>query len=440
MSPVVSTRAGASAGAYGWTKLALGGGYWVLRSSVADPRYTGIGVDSSENLYVRWDFVSGSIFYPQLTKVAYDGTIEFSKYYNTNYGAWNGNTSGSASLLSSGNIMWGGGTNSAPNTQSFTFITSPAGAEVSQKHFSLSSGTSTVRGFAVSLNGAYAVNGSTSPSYYLAMMQTPISTTGGSYGTPYESNYPAQTYQIDIANNGATCVSLGAQIYGSIGSVTWSANPNDLTAGGYFNSSNELFGFGYGDNGSVHGCAGKLSLASATATPTWARGASYGSGGSFAGNAFGGTYLYSVYNAYVGGYYRTVVVKRNQSDGALVWQREFAMSGVSLAAPSNYYSVKCIAVDSTDSFMWIQIINQDAYPYQKSYIFKLPTNGGKTGSYTISGDTITYSASSYTDAARTITRNASNVSAFYNGNGVTTTPTLTYANGNSLNATKTIIT
>lgn len=438
MSPLVSTRAGASSNALGWTKLALGGGFWLARTSVTDPRYHGICVDSAENLYVRWDYYS-SIYYPQLAKIAYDGTIEFQKYFNTANGAFNGNFNGSASVLSNGNIMFGTGTNSTPNTQSYHFIVTPAGVEVSQKHFSLSVQTSTVRGFAVSLNGAHAFNTSTSPGYSLACMQTPISITGGSYGSAYESNYGSQMYQIDVSNNGATCVSRGGQIYGSYATPTWSVSTQDLVAGGYFNSAGELFGFGSGDNGNVFSCAGKLSLTSGNTT-TWARGAVLAPGGGFAGNAFGGTYLYSVYNAYVSSVYRTVIVKRNQSDGLIVWQRDFAISGTGLQAPDNYYAIKCIAVDSTDTFMWIQLIKTNTYPYQNSYIFKLPTDGSKTGSYTIGGDTITYSVTAYTDAARSTTRNLSNATTYYNAYGVTSTSTWTYGDGNSLNATKNVIT
>lgn len=101
-----------------------------------------------------------------------------------------------------------------------------------------------------------------------------------------------------------------------------------------------------------------------------------------------------------------LIVKRNLSDGSLVWQRTVTASGA-----LSYATVgKSIAIDGDNLFIgFMTTVSQAAV------IMKLPTDGSKTGSYSVGGYTITYAASSYTD---------SNVSyAISGGSSVQTTAT-----------------
>jgi hypothetical protein len=437
MSPVVSTRAGASAGAYGWTKLALGGGSWVLKATLAEVRYANLAVDSSENLYIKYDInpSAAGTFTPTLAKVDYSGVFQWTKQF-TALGSYFNSYSGGLGVLDNGRIAFGIYSNSAPNTKNYFFMVSSAGSEVLQKSWTSTFNNSVGRGFSVSPNGAYLLLQSTTPSS-LGPMLSLFDSAGNFYGT-YGSTYATQVHSCAISNAGAQAYATGASGYMSSASVlTWANDNTDLSSGLYFNSSGDLFGFGQASTAYTSAGAGKLSLTSGTTT-SWARGLTIASGGGFGGNAFGGTYTYSVYQPYVGGMYRTMIVKRNQSDGTIVWQREFAISGVGIGTiNSPYYNYNVIAVDSADKFMWVQF-------YETSfngigYIFKLPTDGSKTGSYTVGGTTITYSASTYTDAARTLSRTTATPTVSYFSDTSVATSALTFTNGTALSTSKTVI-
>jgi hypothetical protein len=439
MSPVVSTRAGASAGAYGWTRLSLGGGYWVLKSTLTSAEYMNIAVDSAENLYVKYDYAHPSYsgyFAPTIAKVDYDGIFQWTKQY-TPPGAYFNSYSGGLGVLNTGNIAWGIYSNSGANTKNYLFAISSAGSEVFQKSWTSTFNNSVGRGFSMSPNGAYLLlESTTNPS--LGPMLSLFDSAGSFYGS-YGSTYATQVHSCAVSNAGAQAYSTGSSGYmSSASTLVWANQSTDLTTGAYFNSSGDLFGFGQASTAYTAAGAGKLSLTSGTTT-TWARGLTIASGGGFGGNAFGGTYLYSIYQPYVSSTYRTMIVKRNQSDGTIVWQREFAISGVGInTGNSPYYNMNMIAVDPTDKFMWIQF-RETATP-GVSYIFKLPTDGSKTGSYTVGGTTISYSASTYTDAARTLSRTTASPTVSYYSDTSVATSALTFTNGTALSTSKTVIT
>jgi len=436
MSPVVSTQAGASAGAYGWTKLALGGGSWVLKSTLSDVRMANLAVDGSENLYIKYDTNPGAAgtYTPTLAKVDYSGVFQWTKQF-TAPGSYFNSYSGGLGVLDTGNIAFGIYSNSGAETKNYVFFVSAAGAQVLQRSWSSTANNSTGRGFSVSPSGNYLLLQSTDPSNLGPMLT--IMDSAANFGSSYGTTYATQVYQCAVSNGFATAYGLGSSGYltSSGSTLVWANTATDLTKGLYFNSSGELFGFGSADT--TNAGAGKLSLSSGTAT-TWARGLTVTAGGGFGGNAFGGTYLYSVYQSYVSGYYRTVIVKRNQSDGLVVWQREFDISGVGIGiVNSPYYNSNMIAVDSADKFVWIQMF--DTSSNGVTYIFKLPTDGSKTGSYTVGGTTINYSASTYTDAARTLSRTTTTPTISYYSSVTTATPTLTFTNGTALSTSKTVI-
>jgi len=118
-------------------------------------------------------------------------------------------------------------------------------------------------------------------------------------------------------------------------------------------------------------------------------------------------------NIYVTGYTtdnsvgKAVIAKYNNS-GTIQWQRYLSTS-----ADTNIYSYD-ISINSTGTFVVI------AGQYSTTgFVAKLPTDGSKTGTYSLSG-TWTYAAANLTDAAGSMTMSSSSVS-LTSGNGLSTT-------------------
>jgi hypothetical protein len=129
----------------------------------------------------------------------------------------------------------------------------------------------------------------------------------------------------------------------------------------------------------------------------------------------------------VGSNFIAVIAKWNSS-GVLQWQRSFTPSTAS-------FGIYDIKIDSTGTFMTLSGYTNTSGNYDYALI-KLPTDGTKTGTYTVGSYSYTYAASSYTETAYS----GSNATATtgVTGAGVlgTTTPSNTISNTSFTNTVK----
>jgi hypothetical protein len=96
-------------------------------------------------------------------------------------------------------------------------------------------------------------------------------------------------------------------------------------------------------------------------------------------------------NIYICAYGSTlsnILIAKYDSSGVIQWQRTLS---VPAGSP---YGVVSISVDNSGSYYINSVLAAGL-----ATIAKLPIDGSKTGTYTISGVSVTYAASSYTDAA-----------------------------------------
>lgn len=110
-------------------------------------------------------------------------------------------------------------------------------------------------------------------------------------------------------------------------------------------------------------------------------------------------------NTYIAGYsdfggINKAYVVKYDSSGAIQWQRKITAAvasawGVAVDSSGNPYIIGNTSVTSSTSFL----------------IAKVPSDGTKTGSYTVGGYTFTYDASTFTDAASTASSTSSSFSS-----------------------------
>lgn len=100
-------------------------------------------------------------------------------------------------------------------------------------------------------------------------------------------------------------------------------------------------------------------------------------------------------NSYIlGGNASLVYVAKYNSSGTLQWQRSFVSTSI--------YPFS-ITLNSSGTNYYINGTFDAAVT---SFYVKLPTDGSKTGTYTVNGQTVTYGASSLTDGAYTLATNS----------------------------------
>lgn len=128
-------------------------------------------------------------------------------------------------------------------------------------------------------------------------------------------------------------------------------------------------------------------------------------------NAAGGDYGYDITvdansNVYVagvtpsGGFNIACIAKYNTS-GTLQWQRQFSIDSTNV-------SFSGIAVDAGGNPHAIGTININGYFL---FVAKIPTDGSKTGTYTVGGYSITYSAAALTASTQNYTSSTSSFSS-----------------------------
>lgn len=150
---------------------------------------------------------------------------------------------------------------------------------------------------------------------------------------------------------------------------------------------------------------------------TWAKtlanGSGRGSASSVAIDSSGNVY----YTGFIFSAPYTLILAKYNSSGTIQWQRSIALSGGNILYPT-------IAIDASGN------INLAAYMQSVGAFFaRLPSDGSKTGTYTVGSYTITYAASSLTETTPTNTVSTSSLTA--------ATPTYSLSSAGSTVATRT---
>jgi outer membrane protein assembly factor BamB len=217
-----------------------------------------------------------------------------------------------------------------------------------------------------------------------------------SAGNVYTVGYSIQsgTFDVQVAK------------YDTFGTIQWQRSMDSTTEWGRsvaIDSSENVYVFGEGYNPFACFILAKFN---SSGTLQWSRTLTTGT----TKTALGAT-VDSAGNVYVTGFdYSTpgiqVLAKYNDS-GVIQWQRSFSNLRVSSASYNN------LAIDSAGVLHLIAQANigGTAAANNSAVIWKLPSNGGKTGSYAVGSFSSTYAASSLTEAAGSFTATASGLTS-----------------------------
>lgn len=405
--PILSSSGGASANAFGLFKLDLGGGYW--GASIATGRTVGedmgsIFIDNTSKACYFTYTSSG----PQVSivKLKSDGTFDFQRTYSASLPS--AGHMGGGGVDSSGNVFWGGYQNSAPNRRAFMLKMTSAGSLTTQVAWNNGGITSCLgRTLAINPGGAQVVLASTDSN---SSLNPQLNLFDGSLNTAsqvYTSSGGNQSYCCCLMPDQARLTTWGsAQQTMITGASTrrWSVTVSSSLVGvACTNSNGQLFSTSSsGGNGLEAG-----EIDATTGAAIWARRLT----SSFTqqdnqGVAANNTYVYNMMYGGNGTVNNIYISKRLASNGTLIWQRQFSSntsSNQNLRHNGGYVTNgQIIAVDSSDTNLWVSFYNNTAPG--TIYIWKLPADGSKTGTYSLNGLSFTYSASSLTDTSYTATR------------------------------------
>jgi len=351
---------------------------WQRNLSASSTTYVAQGnditFDSSGNLYLTGiSEVTGSGSY-FLTLVKYDnsGTLLFQRQYNwgLEYGY-----SGKVRVDSSGNIYVVSKSNNLGGTIKIQKFDSSLVKQWERSYNDTFSPTINAGGFSLASSGNLYISGS-------------------GVAAPTYTNYPVLLK------------------YNSSGVLQWqrnltgASNSTYFTTGNAVDSSENVYVCGQINNGSSANIL--IAKYNSSGTLQWQRQLAGASTSEAQGLA-----LDSSGNVYVAGTSSStgVVVKYNSS-GTIQWQRNIGNSSGVLGG--------AMFVDANGDIYPSYLIYTGAYT---PLISKLPSDGSKTGTYTVGSQTITYAASSLTGSTPSLTE---------------TTPTLTDASSSSTVVTTTL--
>jgi hypothetical protein len=370
----------------------------VLGSSSIEVPYN-VAVDSSENIYVFGrSNVTGS-YRQTIAKYSQPGTLQWQKQLSNNvhggyYECW-------GTVDSAGNpIAYNADTNGGPVVTKLT----PAGAITWQRRLGDGYDAFTDTVVCDSSNNVYGSGPMNDGGGYKMMLikynssgtyQWQLKTNGEGHGIAidpsgnvYNAGFAGGTYGLHInkySSSGSllhqtrTNGQYGYDTYG--GKIVCDSAGNTYSAGIFRQSSGTGYEFG-------------LIKRDSSGTLVWQRvltnsSSSYGMVVSnltidSSDNIYGACYTAVGANA-IG-----VIAKWNSS-GTLQWQR-------SITPSANSVSLQDIKINSSGTTMYVTGVS--SVSGNNDYVlFKLPTNGTLTGTYTVGSYSYTYAASSYTEAA-----------------------------------------
>jgi hypothetical protein len=392
-----------------FTSAALPNTQWIstLSTTSTNEFYGSVKVDSSGNVYCLSLLNSTDIV---LVKYNSAGTIQFQKKYtNSSSSTSFGFSGGSLFIDSSNNVYMTGGYVLGGYYSGFVIKTDSTGSILYQKRFYAASSAENLQanGIAVDSTGnAYIIG--TSQGFPINSGQIAYLLKLDSSGTgQWSINFDARTSTgsdlvIDSSDNvlmsgystsggGSSTVNQHYIVkINSAGSSVWQAGISSssgyvLGQGISLDSSNNIYitGGHYGSYYSVY----TAKVNSSGSSVVW--GKIYDAAGSF-GSA---TVTDSTGNSYTGSYYpsgndnRSVIMKHDSS-GTLQWQR--VVNKVN-TTDSDFRTV--LDLDNTGDFYGAGSATNTTD--QDSIVYKLPTDGTKTGTYTVGGRSIVYGSASF---------------------------------------------
>jgi trimeric autotransporter adhesin len=401
-------------------------------SANQNTRNNGVAVDSNGNAYITgyyYNTLGGNNIF--ISKYNSSGTIQWQRSLTTA----NGNYAQSIAVDSNGNAYITGGTYSSSsrpcifvakyNTngaiQWQRFLTDGFGAagsnDVGYGTAVDSSGNVYITGMFKNNNSGYNVVIAKYDTNGTIQWQRSLADTSAG-GSQNDSGY---AIAVDSSGNvyatGKTNV-INAYIvkYNTSGTLQWQrrlvGGNADYGYGITVDSNGNSYVIGRRNNSSTGYTFVFIAKYDTNGTIQWQRSLTDTTGNS-SDNGYGIT-LDSSANAYVTGSYLNasntlnVVIAKYDTNGTIQWQRSLADSNIQGNQNDSGYS---IAVDSFGNPYVVGQFNNTSLGIN-AFIAKIPTDGSRTGTYTIStGKGFTYAASSLTDAVGTMTDSAGNLTS-----------------------------
>jgi uncharacterized delta-60 repeat protein len=405
--PLLGTRGAASARGFGFlAKTGIGGPYWMgTLSGGSDVRAYACTVDSSGNFYVTGYSTTSEVL---IAKYNNSGTIQWQR----NIGGADTNIDFGAGIAvdSSGNVYVNGYTQNATTSYDLLIVkyNSSGTLQWQRTLAGPSTGGDYGYGCAVDSSGNVYITGFTNSAGAGSndILIAKYNTSGTlQWQRTLGSGSSDVGYGIAVDSSGNVYVSgasgsspnIVITKYNTSGTIQWQnflgngvTTGNDLSWGSAVDSSGNVYITGY-TQATSNLLVAKYDTSGAY---QWQRIFNTASteGDGIAVDLSGNVYIIGLDNS---GAAALILAKYNTS-GTIQWQRRISVSGGGLPG-----SPKGISVDISGN---IYIASYASPLPTKIFIAKLPSDGSKTGTYTVGGASYTYATSSFTDAAGSLPR------------------------------------
>lgn len=434
-----------------FTSATLPNTQWIstLSTTGTNEYYNAVKVDSSGNVYCLGILNSTDIV---LVKYNSSGTLQFQKSYTISATSVSLGFSGSGLFIDSSNNVYMTGAYALSGNRGFLIKTDSSGTILYQRSFYTNTSQSmNPSGVAVDSTGnAYVIGTSQGFSTSLGGQIAFLTKFDSSGTNQWSINFDSRTsvgnsLVIDSSNNvlmsgysssGAGNVNQHFVVkINSSGSLVWqigvaSSSGYVIGQGIALDSSNNIYLTGGHYNGSNYSLY-SAKVNSGGSSLAW--GKVYDSSGSFgsavvvdsSGNSYTGAYNPS------GSEYLSVIIKHNSS-GTLQWQRSFNKVN---SSDSDYITV--LHIDNTGDFYGAGSATNTTD--QDSVVYKLPSDGTKTGTYTVGGRSIVYGSTSLSTSAVTFSLGTNPSHTLTTGGiNIASTPTFSVNNITATSSTTTI--
>jgi hypothetical protein len=416
--PFIITRGAASAQAFGFATTPIGSLYWagVLSSFSASSGFPFMTIDSSANIYIVGVVSDGCVNSPAFVKISSSGTV----LSQNDYAYSSAHNAPAIALTSSGNIALLSNDASGPYPNGYPLVldssfnvsvaktvttTGGVGGGNSTNCLSMaidssgniylcgqwySASSGHFNGLFIKLTSAGALSFANYVGTSLGggLYTITLDSSGIPYigGTIYDAAYKSQFFISKITTSGArTWQATYQHIICCCGTRLDSAQCQGVVV----DSSGNVIGVGNASNGSLS--YGVLMSFSSTGTLNWQRQLN----GSYTIN-LEAVALDSSNNIYAVGLYATspwyIVIVKYNSSGTIQWQRT-----INCTSSSINLNGLSISIDNASNTMFIGAEGPSGT--SNNMLFRLPTDGSHTGSFSVGGQTYSYASSSFTDSS-----------------------------------------